>query len=105
MDVDVEETGYGVLGERRGVADAEGEQEKRHERDLRDRKQRGDERIDEDAHRSEHGHEQPDRDRGDGAEDIAEDNAVERDGNVPFELAVAGELDEALRGVARRREE
>src|SRR5262249_30055533 len=72
---------------------------------LRDRKQRGDERIDEDAHRPEHGHEQPDRDRRHGTDDIAEDNAVERDGDVPFELAAAGELDETLRDVARRGDE
>src|SRR5262245_60734599 len=105
VDDDGEEDGNSDEGDLRGVAKAEGEQQERHQRDLRDRKQRGDERIDEDAHRPEHGHEQPNRDGGDGADDVAEDNAVERDGDVPFEFAAAGELDETLRDVARRGDE
>src|SRR5499427_1502859 len=105
VDDDGEEHRDGDERDLRGVAEAEGEEKERHQRDLRDRKQRGDERIDKDAHRPEHGHEQPDCDRGHGADDIAENDAVERDANVPFELAAAGELDEALRDVARRRDE
>src|SRR5262249_58533405 len=61
--------------------------------------------MEEEAPGLDQGNEHPAWDRGHGADDIAEENGVERDGNVPFELAAAGDLDEALRDVAGRRDE
>src|SRR5271166_2369391 len=88
-----------------GIAEPEGEQEERHQCDLGYRKQRGDERIEEDAHRLEHRHQQANRDRRHGTDDVAYEHAVERHGDVPFEFAGSKQPDESLRDIARCRDE
>ena len=59
----------------------------RHQRDLRDREQRRDQRIDENANRPEHRHQKADRDAGNAAEEEAGEHAIERHAGVLRELA------------------
>ncbi len=87
------------------LAEPEDQQDERQQRALRDREGRGDQRIDQRAHRPRDAHADADDHRRDAAEQEPERDPLQADRHMLDQFAGAGELDEHADDRGRRREE